>query len=1129
MRLKNIVLQGFKSFADRTNIYFNEGISCIVGPNGSGKSNILDAVKWILGEQNIRELRGEDVFDILFVGSQNRVASNFASVSLTFTDVEEEITSKWGSLSEITVTRKHYRIGDKEYYINNRKCRLKDLKEFFYNIGISSKSIILIEQGKVERIIQSDPEELRQFFEEFAGIVNYREKKKDAQKKLDLTLTNLSRVNDIIIEVEENRKTTLLQRQKLQEYKEYTDKRITLEKIVFASTYKNNLDKLDNLKEKEHSVNSELEVLNKRKETLNEDYNKLIKQFNDNNKDCAILADKLIQIKVSSNEESANIKILENKIELNIKEIDRLEEHILEADKELIGKVARKKQLEADSCILSDKIEELTLAQKDIQKVINDLEVIKNNYNDKLKTIKKEVLLAMDEEKKLTDVLYNRELNSQKLHNDIAYIDKQKTGLNKEFDELENKSIQLKLTLDDFTCDINDINEELSNLVSNESLIKSNIYSINSKLKVIDDELNKYIQRINLLENLIDQIIFGEKNESKKILSKFRYKKVLDIIEDLTYEQVIEYGDIVVFEEAVFKDVITSLAKQNISLRFIFENDLSKFIDTLKLFQCEKINQQVYLSGFIYRSIGGGDKGINLFEYKKELNLLLEKTEKLKEEQKKVADELSILESQKANIFETIEDRKSKFAKVEKLFDSNNQEYQHIQTSIEKIKTKLAFLDKQNEMLLKQFKQLQNECEMAKKNKLIVSEKISSLNDEIKELEEKMAVTQTEYDVKNGAFIEKKLILQNYIKDYEYLLKETSENVNFINKISNDLETSKLRLENCKKSFEEYNSQKEIKHKCLLDFKEAYEDIEKKKLSLDVKTAALQEEINTISLGKESLDINMNNVQLSLNKLSIAAVKIETENDGLSQQYMSAYGKNIFDEYKDFAAPIEKKNTKIEEIKKIEELLNSIGPINMAAEEEYIQLNERIEFLRKQYSDLNEAVGKIRELIDDLDRTSISRFSEALENVRKNFKEVFTVLFNGGVADIRLNNPDNLLNSGVEVLVRPPGKKLQSLNLLSGGEKALVAAALMFAFFLYRKAPFCFLDEIDAPLDDANVNRFLHLVKELSVDTQFIIITHNYTTMAAASSLYGISMSEPGVSTVYSVKLDEIMDSQVVE
>lgn len=980
MYLKEISATGFKSFADKLTISLDGKTTCIVGPNGSGKSNIVDAVRWVLGEQSVKSLRGDsNMSDVIFSGSKNRNALNVATVSLTFDNSDNYINIPY---NEITVKRRVYRTGENEYFINNEKCRLKDITDLFLDSGIGKSSFNIISQGEVQKIVSESSYDRRVIFESAAEVLKYKKRKEDALKKLDKTHTNLERVNDIIAELE-------IQVEPLRE------------QSIKAEEY---------LKIKNELKNIEVALLSSEITTINEEY-QLTKEKIEK------LNNEIMNLGVQSNKSDTELLDLKNnlsKIELTIKELNnRLlsltkEEEKINGEKNILKErqkydASNSKVHENISSLKEEKLKKeniIHLDKIDLDALQNELESIKSEINN--------LTLLSNTSKKEYQDSFNEYNEKTKLLADIDH----KIGI-----------------IEDYINNGGTINNSIKAILNNPRL--RGIHQTLGALLEIDE---KYLKALDVSLGGSKQFIVVENEDSAKSAINYLKDNKLGRATFFPISVIKPRGvDLdtlnVVRNMQGFISVLMDVVKYDSKYYNVVSNQVGNVLLVDNIDNANKIsmviNQRykiVTLDGDIVH-IGGTMTGGSLntsksiFEEKHEL-------ETLRVKRREIAEVIATLEENIKSSTSKLEDNSEKIRQKEIVL---------IQTQ-EKYNTKKSSLDITNEEynnIINELRSLEN----------LVDSSLSKEEDRIMKLYYETSREKEE--------VVREIARSTKEKDK---ISSTIDNIEATNKLNN---TSL------------YTKEKELK----------------------------------------TLEINISKMDVLLdNYLRI-----------LSEDYEMTYEKA-------------KSNYILEmDTKEARSLVNSyknrikqIGMVNVQAIEDYKRVSERYNFLNSQKDDLLNAKDTLLEIINEMDTVMKEEFLTTFNKIDKEFQEVFKQLFKGGSASLKLTNPDDLLETGVDIIASPPGKKLTSINLLSGGEKTLTAICLIFAILNVKPIPFCLFDEVEAALDEANVDNFGKYLNNYKDKTQFLIITHKKRTMEYANTLYGITMQESGVSKLVSVKLDNI-------
>ena len=979
MYLKKIVAQGFKSFADKTTIELNNGIIGIVGPNGSGKSNVVDAVRWVLGEQSVKSLRGDgNMTDVIFSGSKSRNPSNVASVTLIFDNSDSYLSLPY---TEVSIKRRVYKDGTNEYYLNNEKCRLKDVVNILLDSGIAKESFNIISQGKIEEIIASKPNERRVVFEEAAGVLKYKRRKEESLRKLEKTHSNMQRVNDIISELEIQVEPLKEQKEKAIEYGMLKDELSNIEIALVANDITNINYKYQDKKEIVEKLNNEL-------------------------------------IELSNKNRGNDVTIEQNRVE-----ITKLENKIKEKQNELLNVTAEVEKINGQKQIILERKK----YQVDDIKLHNNILELKEN----LLKIDTEINSVNNEIK-----LFNEELNqcNSKLIEEENIL--------KQIKEQKN-NIQILLTnkLKENNYNQNKIETLKQNIENNGTLPYSvrNILS-NPKLKGIHnvignliDTNDKYKKAISVsLGSASSTIVADNENSIKEAINYLKNNNIgratffpLNIIKSRTIDS--ETKLLIDGEKVI--STADKLIKYDLKYKNIIENQFGNVIvcnnlDSANEFS-KKINHKykvVTLDGELLH-VGGAITGGNDSRQNNIISIKYEYEQAIKNEEK-LENEIKDFEVEINNIDEKIKISEEKIYLI-------NKEKINIESKISDKKNKNSDLLLKKDSVNLEIKGTNNLL-----NNSLDKEEEEILNSYYDTLNKKSDI-ENELNILNN----KKEDLNDQVQQYEHLLKRENS---IYNQKSNEL-------------------------------KEAEIEVNRMYVKLD----------NLLNLLNETYNMTYEKAT-SLYKLELDS---------------------------------ESARSKVGTLKK---KLKDLGEVNLAAPSEYEKVSTRYEFLISQREDLVKAENTLLEIIKEMDSVMKNEFINTFNIINKNFTETFKELFKGGTAELKLTDESDLLETGIEIVASPPGKKLTSISLLSGGEKTFTAISLLFAILKSRPVPFCILDEVEAALDEVNVDSFGQYINGLKNKTQFILITHKKKTMEYVDLLYGITMQESGVSKLVSVKLEEI-------
>ncbi|MFV0504902.1 MAG: chromosome segregation protein SMC [Lachnospirales bacterium] len=1172
MYLKKIELQGFKSFPEKIIFEFNKGITSIVGPNGSGKSNVSDSIRWVLGEQSAKSLRGDKMEDVIFAGTANRRALGFAEVSL-YLDNSDGLLAL--DFREVKVTRKVFRNGDSAYSINGVNCRLKDVQELFMDTGIGKEGYSIIGQGKIDEILKSKSEDRRLLFEEATGIVKYRSRKKESESKLAKERENLDRLKDIILEIENQLEPLKKQSENAIKYNEYYEKLklYTINLFLMENTNlietleikKNELNELnynlDETKREEINKRDELEKKgNKYKivideiENNNNEENKLNLEIN--NKENEI---KVVKEQINNNENNVKNLILE--IEKNKNKLADMEVYAKEEAVKLEKTVELLKNVKEEKSAKEKEYEELNQFLIKRENELKELNVSIVESSEKIKNItekcdiEEELYESISDEKEeiLSQIGYYKS-KIEEANNDIKnirqvleeekskerdLIDREKIFLTKKF-ETEIKYKEANINKNDVNHKFSEINGRISTLQNLEKehhgFFDSVKYVLNKKhsgvLGVIGELLEvpkEYEEAIEVaLGGRIQNIITENEDVAKEIIEDLKENKkgrcTFLPLTSIRYSLVNppkEEGVIGIASEIIQYNKLIGSAVKSLLGKTIIVDKIENAIAVSKKYK--NSFRIVTLTGEEFNiggSMTGGSRGKNksqIFSRSREINEGEEKLKYLKAELVELSEsclkfekDLERINSEQGYIREEMESSQRVFNEKSNELNKINLELEY---NTKLLNTKIEEDDKLTKAILEKnnlIRGLYEEIKLLEQSKIKYVEELNSF-------ENNMENNKDEKD----RHIKKLIDISSKISKLEENVTNIKENVLRIKKEEEELKIEVLKQNNKKVELESSVKDKnsiinEIENEIELTQENLIELVENKKEKLVLK--------EKLSILIENLEMEVKAIEKRINVFENSIIKMENTIENLDKDIMLKSEK-IWNEYeltlrgcKDFEEDFDEEFLR-ENIVTLKTDLKNLGHVNFSAIEQYEETRERYEFLTKQKADIEESEKKLKGIIEELIKLMEEQFSENFQIIRENFKLVFKDIFQGGEADLVLDNKD-VLNSGISIVAKPPGKKLTNLNLLSGGERALTAIALLFSILRMKPSPFCVLDEIEAALDDANVDRYANFLRRFSDTTQFILITHRKGTMEIADVLYGVTMEEQGISKLVSVELE---------
>ena len=1173
MYLKRLELQGFKSFADKTVLEFMPGITTVIGPNGSGKSNISDAIRWVLGEQSIKSLRGAKSEDIIFAGTQNRKSLGFAEASLVFNNDDGKLPIEY---AEVTITRRIYRTGETGYFINKTPCRLKDILELFMDTGIGKDGYSIIGQGKIDEILSNKSEDRRHIFEEAAGIVKYRSRKEDSEKKLERAKLNLLRINDILTEVENNMEPLKIQSEKAKKflslreelkgievglflynidlYKERLEK-ITADEDIMNSTYANEQksqeeknEKKNNLKLEINNLIEEIESMqnigfesSNQIEKINSNINvseERINNIQENNKryatEIAEINDKIVEL-----EEEKKQKIAKKENLFNNKE--KFEKELKEKEEELNKLTAK----------LSDKqleIEKNTDKKYEVQNDINTQDVTTDSVEKNIKAKTEELELTISE-------LDQSRLKKSEIEQNFIEIESKRNKLKNDLSEIENKKIEADNKIKSFETEINTLGQEIRIKESRLKFLEETEKEKEGFTKGVKALLKSADMNPELKKGLHDVVanLLNVKKEYEVAIEMSLGASLQNVVTETEQEakRLIEYlrknnlGRVTFLPISAVKGkkldranlnlngvigIASDLVQYDKKYDGIFNNLLGRtvIVDDMEagIAVAKKNNyafRVVTLKGDIINSSGamtGGSvqaKTVNILGRSREIEALKEELDKLnsklKNKEKEKEEYLDSIEE----LLETIEHLENNLQEIDIEYATQKQKVELISENVDKLTIRMEKTKKEIENLNNQKKDIAENKEKLIEDLANLEKEIQTLNLEVEEFVKLNKDDQTYIDNLNMDITNLKISVSSF-EESEMSIDEMTERIN------TDIENNKNSIKAKNEQIEQNKKEEESLRAQIEEFKAKIIEIKENVKNSGSKIEELKKNKNEKNTELERIEKEIEEQFGRLQDLKEQLVKIDLKKNKTSQDLEDVINR-MWEEYEltpnnaeGFVKTTDPAKTQ-KEVNYLRNQIRDLGSINIDSIKEYQTLKERYDFMCEQRLDLENSMAKLRNVISEMITIMKAQFKEKFKLINKNFDEVFKELFGGGKAELILENEDDVLNCGIDIRVQPPGKKLQNMTLLSGGEKAFTAIAILFAILKINPAPFCVLDEIEAALDDVNVNRYAEYLKKFSKDTQFLVITHRKGTMEAADTVYGITMEENGISKLLSMKL----------
>ncbi|NLP46132.1 MAG: chromosome segregation protein SMC [Epulopiscium sp.] len=1186
MYLKKLEIQGFKSFADKLTFEFNNGITAVVGPNGSGKSNVADAVRWVLGEQSIKTLRGSKMEDVIFAGTQNRKPLGFAQVSLVIDNSANLLPIEF---EEVTVTRRVYRSGESEYFINRSSCRLRDIHELFMDTGIGKEGYSIIGQGQIDKILSTKPDDRRQLFEEAVGIVKYKTRKQQAEKKLEEEKNNLLRVTDILYEIE---KQLLPLKEQAQKAKKYLDKREQL-KTIEANIF---LKEALTISKQNEKLLMDLQTVENQIEQLSQNQSILKKNQADQIKDTEILEKKLHfcreEIKKIQSLLEENIlqeKIQEQKKEYLYQEIKRLDREEKQINSKLMSKNNEQKQYKSQyqglQLQFKSKEEILKINEKKQKQMLATM----SSNAEQVEQLKADMIENLNQRSEIKSKIERLETIYEHIQQRHEYVDKTKKSLlyqihlkNTQKDTFENKLDSLRATIQELTITKSSLEHEKKNELSQ-------LQQYQNQYHRLQEEFHKLQSRQKLLEEMTKDYE-GFYRSVKSILSLKKQKPnewcdIHGVVADLIH---VPKGYEIAYEIALGSNVQNIITETEniaqIAIEYLKKHQLGRatFLplnsingrkigsEKSKILQYQGVlgiasdlitynpiydSIMTYLLGRIiivenlqygiilakklryrYRivtlegevlnpggSLTGGsisNKNTNVFSRARQLKdttervILLEK--QVQQTHQKISD-IEVRLKEKDNILEELIQQQQENM-VEKIELSG--QIDHIQNQIETLKEEKNNILNEELQLKEQSQEAQEMIHKEQKRQAENEQCLQDIETKIQQQESTLQIDRSSQEKLA------KVINQLHI-DISILCENQKNIMNYLERLKAELKQLKDEKEQCLQNKENKIKEKQSKEHFIqellnkrIKIQTQLKDEEKKEQEWEIQKKDIESQRQKLQKLIEEQVEEHTVLQKELFHLEHHISKLEIQKTTLYDRMWNEYELTYSS-----AQKYKKENISLSSLKEkaqaLKQFIKSLGPVNVHAVEEFTTLQERYNFLIKQKQDIIDAEKSLDQIIDNLTKAMEEQFAQEFKKISFYFNQVFKELFGGGTAYVELIDSNNILESGIQIIAQPPGKKLQNMMLLSGGERALTAIALLFAILKIRPSPFCILDEIEAALDDSNVDRYARYLKEFTNDTQFIVITHRKGTMEVADTLYGITMQEQGVSTLVSVKLTE--------
>jgi chromosome segregation protein len=1184
--LKKIRLKGFKSFANKTDIEIEENITAVVGPNGSGKSNIVDAIRWVLGEQSAKNLRGSRMSDIIFSGSEELSPKKKASVTLFFDNSNGELPVEG---QELTLGRQVEDDGRSDYLINGASCRLKDIEMLLMDSGLGSDGYSIVGQGRIDSIIKSKPDKMRLFFEEAAGIMKHKSRKEEAEKRLENTNTDLNRIYDIVDELEKRHDPLEKAAEKAKKYKGYKDQLSDLEISLLNKQWQEHSSEFEELSQKRKNVQKKLTE----KESS---YNALtykLDNFKDNLKtvknEKEEVSKQYFQNQNKVNEINNNLNVMKERKNNYIKNKDNLKEKLVQLKTEL-------QQEESEVKKARENFELINSDQQNIKNEIDNLKSKIKNSSKKIESLKQQIEIKKNKiERKKEEIQAERSaLERLKERVEISKarleeISESQAEISAKIGEKKDKAALVEAELKEIKAEIDETESFLKKLKKQVKTGAEALEEGKDLLLETKENYQHYNSRLQLMEEMQDSYE-GYYNGVRSILEKReQFSGLIDVVAEIVsvkaeYEQAIDTAlgakmqNIIVEDDQTARDAVQYLKKNNRGratflplnmvngsrLRNHYLNQLSQqegfiglavdLVDFPKRLEnifnfllgqivvSDNLDHAVKMSKNSKRSFrivttegdvvypGGAISGGSSSSSSRDLIGRSRKIKELKKKKAKLQQKGKSLVKKLENDKKNLDQKQEKLESIKSKLQSLKMEENNIINRQNRIEENLNDLKVNQDQRNNNFSNLDNNLKSSQNSIEAKQKKIKELKIEINDLNIDINDLRAALNIKKENMAEIEPQLKELELDGARISEKRNNAQEKLTEMQKNLEYKIEEIENCRQEIEAINSnlEKITDRRINLQQKKekleaAGEKLKERKENLTKELKDLEQQVEVKEKESKKLQQDLNKIKDNFHQLDLDYTKLDDKLENIKSILLEDYSlepaeidmTNLIEIKDEDEAEVETK------IKFLRQKMEKLHPVNEAAVEEFAELKERLDYLHEQQDDLKHARNSIELVISDIEESMEKMFAKTFYQVKEEFAKVFKALFQGGKAELELTNSEELLTTGVEIHAQPPGKSLKSLSLLSGGERALTAIALIFAFIQVKPSPFYVLDEIDAPLDDVNIVRFASFIKKYAKVAQFIIITHRRYMMTEVDSLYGVTMEKSGVSRLVSLKLDQ--------
>lgn len=1148
MYLKRLEMCGFKSFADKTRLDFEPGITGIIGPNGCGKSNTADAIRWCLGEQSARSLRSHQMLDVVFGGSQSRQTTGMAEVSLTFDNSQNMLPIDY---SEVTVTRRIFRSGESEYFINKVQCRLKDIRDLFLDTGIGTEGYAIIEQGKVEFLLQAKPEERREMFEEAAGVSKYKVRREETLRKLEKVEVDMNRINDMVTLLKDQIGALDLAAKKARQYQKHKEdlKRLEITSIVHGVL--GAVLEIERIKGSLDPKTAQFETQNTQVDQLEADIAQIRLEQVEKDELYVKLQDELSQIKSGINVADERVRQAANREQELVERTQSLAAELEAGDAKSHQFTEELSSVRALRQTLGEKVAELEREYKEkedqiqaIRVKITESQQLESEVRAKMIDIASLRTNLNNEQNRLASNLTHCQAQVLSLQKELNRLTEQRTPLEAEIGTKDAERQKFAGILGGLRDRLDEIERTLAHLSQRTeenrtrfNTVKEKMVSIESRRQMLQEWEQKDPLRtvIRTVASLDIPGIKGPVSGLLRIDPGMEETVAAALGERLNYivcettdaaQRAIRFLEDNNLGRATFivldrlPDVSSAAPLGQLpgarSLISLMQYDPS--LDRCMRFLCGETlihGQSIYGRAVIQ---GGGK-----FTFEKPV-LVEEQIRHLTEEYETCQKELAAADEEGR----TLQNDTTRAQEEKKSLEAENQkagvELGWLEKSLESLKEEQSYLDKELGLVRSDIETQEAEEKEIQSQQNVNLASLAGLDTDETQAKERLASAESEMQ----RFREEETLLTPLLTEAKVAWATHANELS-----SREREEQKLQesIASLAEQLAQSRNEMTVTETKIVELKQVQETETGNLTSMHQELTQKETEVQASLSVRQSLmnQLDEKNASLHIIRQETETLKQEVHNLQLEQRSFElqkqAMEQRLHDDYaasfEEVRAEYEKETFSEEEIARLKRRIESMGAVNLAAPEEYASLEERYNFLLTQQQDLLKAKEDLHQVIVKINQNTRENFKKTYDQVRENFRMLYCQLFEGGVADLTLTDESNLLECGVDIFAQPPGKKLQNIALLSGGEKALTAIALLFAFFMVKPSPFCILDEVDAPLDDANVGRYISMIKTFSEKSQFLMITHNKRTMEMADILYGVTMEELGVSKIISVRMNK--------